>query len=617
MNHNEISKLTDMGFSEEQAVKALDITNNDVELAIAYLFEDPIEVNDPNDDQRKSQYESTIEILNPLEIPDLSSYDKVGLDEQNHFEHRDLPAFGSEGNYQQDVADEDEDDDETSVYSMSNRLLRGDSEPPTVLPSENGRYENYLIPALQILSQVDKFVLMWVPNAKFDFGNDKTWYNPNYITEVNVPDTIELSKVSSYKFVVELERLLGYLHGLSSRSFISSKRLLLNIPHAGGVIHSRAEEFEDLFDKLYATLNKSHEAIFGSEKRITNLFNSVVQSVQDEVKNSMTVLTIDHEARTRTIYESLNAMFWTDEDTLGDINFVEIAPILTIPLFGDSGYGVGPGPFTLHEYFYPQIYSSKYSNLVVDMNKKRRDIVSQRNEISKEMMALNSFEGKRVPGFLQASISFLKGKDSSAEEDLLGLQEQLLQEKSDLSEKLGRLNEQYLKLDITQYENILDMISSQQDQPEPYLLIGVILSDTEYFYKDKSRSTQDEDWIHFNAILSKNNEINDYLLETMAFEGVQQSVYDFSRDASKSMILIYASSEIFNENIDIVVPEELQKFFDDDNKILALLLSQSERSNDDSKEELIDNSDQHSNNSSKRPPNSSELPEESALLIDL
>ena len=63
-----IKKLTEMGFSEEQAVNALNITKNDVESAIAYLFEDPIEIDTPSTNDQLVPYNDSVNVLNPNDI---------------------------------------------------------------------------------------------------------------------------------------------------------------------------------------------------------------------------------------------------------------------------------------------------------------------------------------------------------------------------------------------------------------------------------------------------------------------------------------------------------------------------------------------------------------------
>lgn len=605
MSFENISKLTDMGFSEEQAILAMKATNGNVEQAIAYLFEEPIEVDPPERMPDPSLYESTVNVQNPESIPDFSEYQNSQASRSHqHIEEQQTEASPSPSDYQnkyEDSLDFNPYEKVVGIYDDLTNSKRSPVEPPVVLIDKAGFLENYLMPLIIILSQIDKFKSLAFRRSDFDYGYEKDWYTNRSKLMTEIPEELFDEQATSFRFLLELQRILGYLSGMSNRAYISSKILFKNLPDdLKKELASRIEEVEDFIDKFYTCLDTNFVSLFGGQNEFDSLLKSTVESVSDEVRNEISILTIEYESRTNNIYQSLNGMFWNDEDSIGDIRFVNIAPVVTVQLKGDE-MEYTMNPFQLQEYFYPEIYGAKYSSLIAEMYSKRTTLVNERNLLTRELMSLNVFEGKKIKSLLQRSIEQLSlSGNEEATADLTNLNEKVSDEREILADKLSELNSLYTKLDINNYENVLEEISkSGLEPPKLYILVGIIVSDTSYYYKSKKYNNDGEDWVYFNSTHTRQNDIIDYGLETMNFAVVQQQIYELTKYPKNLAVLIYASNTLYEEKLPIDMSDELKSFFVKDNEEFEIQLKnlESESSDDSENEDLTpdESSDQKEN----------------------
>lgn len=210
------------------------------------------------------------------------------------------------------------------------------------------------------------------------------------------------------------------------------------------------------------------------------------------------------------------------------------------------------------------------------MNNRRNEIIKQRMKISNEIMQLNSFEGKKVKGFLKTTIEYLKGQGNDTN-DLYQLSEKIDNQKVTLTKDLDSLNELYTRLDIRNYENVLENIRSQDVKfPTKYALIGIVLSDSEYYYKYKGSST----WIYQKGIYSSNNIVVDYEIDELDFMAIQQDILQYTTTGAKPMLLIYASVDILDNSFSLD-NNKLHDFFTSDNTEYSKQLAEAEVSRKD------------------------------------
>ena len=559
-----IKKLTEMGFSEEQAVKALNITKNDVESAIAYLFEDPIEIDTPNANEQLVQYNDSVNVLNPNDIPDLSLYlrsaqeygsvsENIQYDEEERTREHDEDIDFEHYEYFEKPVD-------ICIFDNVSNMQKEDG-PPVILNRRCGFLENYYIPIITIVSQLAKVKSIFLKSLGFEVHYDSNWAlgKPQ---SINIPSDLEELKESSFKFLIELQKVIGFLDGQSKRSFISGDNLIVNLPNdmKKRLVNNRIETVDELLPKLYESLQNNYDAMFGHEDIVDKLFKSSVESVNEELINNIFTFDVDAEYRHKSLYDSFNELFWgTDLEMLGNVRLIDTSKILTIQLVGDEDSYVDTN-FQVEEIFYPELYSSEYYPIISEMNDKRNEIIKQRMKISNEIMQLNSFEGKKVRGFLETTIEYLKGQGSDTN-DLHQLSESIGDQKIKLTEDLDGLNELYTKLDVRNYKNVLEKIRNQNGKlPTEYALIGIVLSDSEYYYKYKGTST----WYYQKGVYSSNNIVVDYEVDELDFEAIQQDVLQYTAVGTKPMLLIYASVDILNDSFSFD-NDKLHDFFTADN----------------------------------------------------
>lgn len=583
---NNIKKLTEMGFTEDQAVNALKITKNDVESAIAYLFEDPIEIDTPNTNDQLVPYNDSVNVLNPKDIPDLSLYQSIP---------QEYGSVSENVQYDEERTEEQDEDIDFEHYeyfekpietcildNMAN--IQRDEEPPVILNKRSGFLENYYIPIITVLAQLSEVKTAFLKPLGYDIEYDSNWAvgKPQ---NLSIPSNLEELKESSYKFFIELQKVLGFIEGQSERSFISGDNLIVNLPNdiKKRLVNNRIETVDELLPKLYESLKNNYDNMFGHEVIVDRLFKSSVESVNEELINNIFTFDVDVEYRHKSLYESFNELFWGSElEMLGNVRLIDTSKILTIQLVGDED-SYADTNFQVDEFFYPGLYSSEYYPIVSEMNNKRNEIIKERMKISNEIMQLNSFEGKKVKGFLETTIEYLKGQNSDAL-DLQELSDQIGNQKVKLTENLDGLNDLYSKLDIRNYENVLEKIRSKNEKlPTKYTLIGIILSDTEYYYKYKGTSC----WIYQKGVYSSNNIITDYEVDELDFLTIQQDILQYTSVGAKPMLLIYSAVDILDKSFSLA-NNELQDFFKEDNSKYIRQLAEAEKAENSGKDNDMD-----------------------------
>ncbi|RLV92699.1 hypothetical protein JA1_003046 [Spathaspora sp. JA1] len=577
MDQSKITQLQEMGFSQTQAESALQQTNFDLESAIAYLLGEHIQPPPPTSPQPRPpptspltsqpiqnqliRYEDTVNISNPEDIPNFST--EFSNSSNNTMQSRNVYDYV---NLENSVTDSSSSINPFSIYDHFNTLQRDGFTPPAILPFRLREPKNFLIPILMIIgSNLQKFNQELL-SKEFDYAYVENWYRSE-VRDVDVPDAFTANK-SSYRFFIEVQRVLGYLnHDLSKRLLIGGENLLNKIPNELFTISESSQEF---IKKLYGYLIQECELMGVS---LGPLFNSIVQ---DEEGNQvgLSIFQIESEVRGANISETLDNLFWNSEENIGSNTLSYVSPIFTIEMLNyDEQEPVQP--MQLEEFFYPGIYSREYVSLITSMSSKRLEIAKERSLISNRIMSLNSFEGKKMKNILQKTIEYLAttGKEPESHDDLSRLSDNLKQETIILNDKLRQLNQEYAQLDVNNHENILQSLCTDPTiqpappLPEKYYLIGIILSDAEYLYKTTTYKTPGQDWVYFLATSGENNIVNDFRRELMDFE----SVNVFFTEATKtgdSFTLVYASESSLMEQGEVEFGEKLAGFFQADNQYL-------------------------------------------------
>ncbi|RLV85754.1 hypothetical protein JA9_001759 [Meyerozyma sp. JA9] len=585
-----VGKLTEMGFSAEQAQKALKATNGDMEAAIAYLFEEPIEVsppitasnntlNPPNQDNNSGK---SVEIRNPMDVPDFSQLQQqethANQTDPLHFEHYEYsgdgevgPQFNEESRMAQvssssssslpETRTEDVDvqmrsdrlvsDDENSEPSTPSiyddeemTMTRSKETPPVILIDRVGSRENVVVPLLTILVQIPSLrKLLWGDLGPYS----DTWYKGD--------DEIGAE--------VELRRAVAYLSGFGHRAFISSRGVIRSFSEGG----SYGLESDELVPKMYESL--IHCA--SDSAAMKQLLQSTVESVEEDIQNKMYLFEVDLEYRAATVYDTLNGLFWShDLQNLGNIRLKDTGKVLTFQFLGDDEH-YEIQPLDIDEEFYPQIYAQSHSDQLVKMHQQKVEVGQKRGSVTSQIMSWTSFEGKRVPSFLDQTTAYLQEQnDEDTVKDISALRTQTANEVASLNSQLEHINHQYSQLDVTNPSNVIATFGRDgHEAPPSYVLAGVVFSDIEYYYR-----TANGQWIYICYETSNTGQVVGYSIEKREFFVLKKQVQQRSRDASMVVTLVYvmreeyksqeAEAEKAEKAEESDVPRDLQSFFDSD-----------------------------------------------------
>lgn len=541
-NDAKISQLVDMGFTPEQAQRALALSNNNVESAISYLFEDPVEIDDSNPPpppQRSLASETpgtltpmdTVAVLNPLDIPDFSGYLVPVQSQEHEVENSDsdlpdklvrvrptenLPASVSVASTASSLGTAlspttgDAMDYPESIFDKLHAYYHDPSIPKLVVPLSPHDANNNFTTFIVILSQIQSVVQVFF-NKNFDFneyGWDKEWFREG-ILKVLPPIGLNHEAEQTYRLVVEIQRIFAFLtDGESHRLFMSLRNLLANLP-----IHFSNELIEEIIPKIYECINDcvlalvakvgSDESKVGIGQTLEKLFRSVVYSVAEDQTNNIYHIDIESSSSHRNLYDSFNELIWgNDLEQLGQIYFTELSEILTVSQIGDSLYEQQHElHFEVLEEFYPDIYSEKYRELVVGMNHEKELSFRRKVELVKELNKLSFFEGKKIKTVLDTVIEVLP--DEAIKDELKEVQEEIESAKASLNSEMSDLGINSNECDILNHRNVLRRIQAQITNIEPYILVGIVESSNNYAYRER---TSDK-WINVRFVIDNASDV--------------------------------------------------------------------------------------------------------------
>ncbi|CAK7895045.1 hypothetical protein CAAN1_10S02762 [[Candida] anglica] len=609
---DKIAQLVDMGFSPEQASKALKATNNDVENAIGYLFEEPIEVESKPPLPSRHNDQDTIQVSNPLDIPDFSALQAYRTEQEvNETDSEQTPDELDINelhvvNERQLKGEEDDEDEEEEGYdkdhpmedSVSKNLSPSDSDdesiddnvslfdkvktyefdssiPKLIIPSNPLQKENYFIPFIIILSQITKFQSI-VFDKQFenkDYGWDKNWFNEG-ILNLLIPTDINKEQVPSFKFVVELQRLVGFIaKNDSKRLLISDKNFYQTLPKEFKNLLNDTLLIEEIIPKIFEILKenilktinqKDIEIAKRFKELLDEIFTFEVVNEEEDQKNDVCHIDIESNLHHANLYESFNELVWGNElEQLGQIMFSQLADVLTVSRIGDDQYNSYYGnqsnsKFEILEEFYPEIYSSEYVGTIVEMNKLRESLFSEKVELVKRINHMNFFEGKKLEKILDKTSLILEGESKL---DIDNFRQVLEGKKSFVNEEIEKIGQQFKESDITVPENVIKRIENEGHSLKPYIITGIIHSNTEYCYRKRGS----KQWVSVKYIVKNSKEVVDAECQVFdSFEDLKPRLH-----TNGTQTCVYVKGEIWNDlTCTPSTPHGLSVFFGRDNSVM-------------------------------------------------
>lgn len=531
-----IQTLVEMGFSQDQAVSALQSSGNDLTKAIAYLFG---EVDDKGSGTQMSPYvvESapidsydSINISNPQDLPEfLSQYASAEAMEapmlpdrypdNESYQDYDYNSYGINENM-----NVDNEPDETDQYDAEgSEMDQYDAHEDDLEP--NIKTEGHLFPVVACSSRKYQFWASMVAIlAQFTPFADHV-----LATEAGSP------------FVSELQRIVYFIRNFhrSSRWYISADPLVSQLVAGGS-----SDEYSD----EEAVLN-AYEYMMLQQNLLRGVLESLVESVEEDITKELTVVEIDSDTRRNNLYHTLNELFWQKGFVkFGHIKYTRVAPVVTYQLVGEStSYSM---PFELQETIYPEIYSARAEEAVgrevMQMHEAERSLQT----VTRSLMDVNFFEGKKILSLLRQAGAELARSNNERKFEI-GIEEKETEEEKEkkvggcetarenATEDLAQLARTIENARATKvvHQNSLRKLAmgdhlgsydgiAQECNLQPYDLLGVICGESRYYVR------QDIDTYV---------QLDERML--VSFDDVQEDVTRITRHGLHLVTLVYGQRE--------------------------------------------------------------------------
>lgn len=463
MDH-QIHTLIEMGFTQDQAIDALGSCGNDLTKAIAYLFG---EVEEPKgtgtqaspyivDSMPVDSYES-VHVNNPQDLPEfLGQYaSSEAMEPMSMSDH--YPSVSYDYERYTDSKTERPASTDSLGSSMDAVAEIEDASEPDYGP--NVKTEGNLFPTVVVRSSNQKY---WVALI-------------NILARFTPFAEALLAEENPSPFVEELQRLVYFITNFrhSSRWYVSADELLAALPSDFGG--------DDYFGD--EVILNAYSQIMLEQLLLRPVFESLVESVEEDISKDLTVLEIDSDTRRNNLYRTLNELFWEKGFVkLGLIKYKRVAPLVTYQLIGDSS-SYAP-PLELQEVVYPEVYSEKAQQAVEHEVHLMRQAETSLQAVSRKLMDLNVFEGKRISSLLRqatAAVGRTACDDpaiSDARDDLAQLTEKLDEVRMSEIETQNNLRRQAAGEQLGNYREI-----AAQCNLQPYHLMGAIISETHFYVR--------------------------------------------------------------------------------------------------------------------------------------
>lgn len=476
----DVDTLIEMGFTREQAMSALGVTGNDVTRAIAHLFGEP-QALQPALPERSAPppppSEATVSLSNPEEVPQILGSQAVSGNTEGSF-YQDYPSSGFTEEWDaNETTIKDMDEVETEMLHIEDQeRTTASSSAAASMNSDDLDSDSNINYPVNVKDASHIFPVILNKNS----GN-KCWAAIlSILSSYATFSKIVLEAEEDSDMVKELQRIVYFIN-----NFEKSKRWYVNANTSSETLPTKPN-YQYMDEEV--VLNMCNQ-LMDAVPQLKSLFESYVESSEDDVNKSLAVLEIEAEYRYPSLYQSLNELFWQkDFSLLGVVKYHSVAPLVTYQLLCDEeSYTT---PFNLEEIFYPEIYSAKCEAAIREQIETIKRAQLSQQALSRHLLDLNFFEGKRIDEILKTTKNALQGGSYGASEDILSLLSQL---------QLARDNEiknqaAYKEEASPERLRLFDKVVAAVPSLKPYILIGVIISESRYFIRQTSGWVQMEDY---------------------------------------------------------------------------------------------------------------------------
>ncbi|ODQ81822.1 hypothetical protein BABINDRAFT_165341 [Babjeviella inositovora NRRL Y-12698] len=543
---SKIAQLMEMGFSRDDALGALNSSNDNLETAIGILFGEPA---------------SSERAIVPLGAGNsaVSLYHDENVDtDTGTVTHTDAPPlpprqteFQIDPAISSHLSQYTEPRSEWSIYEdeaydVLNDVRKYQKEtflPLVLLPSS--RYlEGYLAPLLTILQQVPAFraALFSVDFETYGFTPD--WFKG---AAVRVPDT-------ENRFTMEIQRCVAFLEG--SRWFASTKGATRAFLRQLLMLLQDVQTLDEFIDAVLVELERevgNMDTAAGEE--LARLFRC---EVYDDSETATTrQFKLDDDDIKQNLYESFFALIWGYEpERIETVYVTRLGDVLTIPLIKGEHYANTALGIHLEERFYPQVFTQEYQAFILECEEARATSLEARKKVADQISRLEQHQGISLASFLDSAVKFLETEhEHKAIDELRELKATTQLRIAELRDSSASLN----RYDRFSYGEILQDVMGN-NCPQPYLLTGVIASWDRFYYLTKRKEPPyDHLWVAVE--FSRHSGASDFSIQTVDFATVADSARDPRDDVTT---LFYVKSDVWELEEATEIPAALQEFLQQD-----------------------------------------------------
>jgi len=446
-------------------------------------------------------------------------------------------------------------------YTDITKMIRDKQEDNfgVLLPLRSNLFESYLASILMIFANIPKFSNLILKHEFLTFPYKPNWWNREKCSE-------------NSSLVIEIQRLVAFLHGDSDRAFSSLYNLINAVSR---LIKEDYDEFDDYYQFIIQQIvNQFATAEHSIKEELESMFELVV-SLENTSLYSVLVangnLSLD-------LYETLFKVL--GNSSFENIYLTKIPDVLSFVF--EAGMDNLNRGFSVDELFYPQIFSEEQKDIVLRIEEEISSIKERKREIQQKINKLRVFSGKSVLRLLNqskqylhneaeekqdlndsldATESFMKDKYVAASVEMENISMHISETIKNLTEEERMLNEKVLFLENSKHniDHILD--DEKKSLFEPWILTGIVFNSSQFYYLNRQK-----EWIG----VSIDEELcKSYSKEKFAFENVQRVVRDYTEyEMADGMMLIYVKQSVFMLGDYNPLNDTLNQFIEQDNKKL-------------------------------------------------
>lgn len=457
-----------MGFSPKKAQEALDMCDNNLERAIAHLFDEP-----PPPPERPSSSSSnpalnpssssSIPVLNPSSIP-------TELFPDNHL----VINVSS-----------------SSASSSSASPSPASSAASSVSSVPNPRHD-LILSLLSLTLRIPLFsasVSAWpyahpLHDTLLSIIQGEPSLQAFESLLINDPSSAVLTWDDFEETIIAVFTAINDTYALSFPSTSTPSQTEGLQPHqeeletSGGIAEMPIDPSRQEVSSSRPNSASSDQSLFTNP---ASLLRSTVESRDEEIRKNIYVIPIAPENRSQSVQHSLASLFWSDEDTRGSLVLSHIPPIVCVQLPRRQSYR-----FTARDRdIYPGAFSAEFSSTVVQMHQTREQALRNSKNAARRAMHLASFEGKNIKAVLRDCCTHAQDKPHILAQ--VSAVEQAYEARlHKWHAAVAEHNQAYADNDPSDFDNIVQVLPQARDTCPRWRLKGVIVSPHEYCFNHDS-----------------------------------------------------------------------------------------------------------------------------------